>query len=164
MSDSVPPSADDERLLAYLDGELSSEDRACVERQLAEDPASRQRLNDWQRIWQSLDTLNPSLAAHSFTATTLELAALKEYESPQGGERNWRRLIIGRWSVAASLLISLFAGFGIVRALIDRPRQRLLRDWTIIERIDRYQHVPDIGFLRTLNERELFPEESPDET
>src|SRR6476659_5153452 len=47
----------DEVLSAYLDGELSADDRAAVEARLATDPAAQQLLHELRSVSQSVQAL-----------------------------------------------------------------------------------------------------------
>src|SRR2546423_548069 len=48
---------DDELLSAYLDGELSTDERAAVEARLATDPAAQQLLHELRSVSQSVQAL-----------------------------------------------------------------------------------------------------------
>src|SRR6185436_8839543 len=48
---------DDELLSAYLDGELSADERAAVEARLATDPAAQQLLHELRSVSQSVQAL-----------------------------------------------------------------------------------------------------------
>src|SRR5262245_47732440 len=48
---------DDELLSAYLDGELSADERAAVEARLATDPAAQQLLHELRSVSQSVQSL-----------------------------------------------------------------------------------------------------------
>ena len=48
---------DDERLSAYLDDELSAEERAAIEARLADDPAAKRLLHELQSVSQAVQAL-----------------------------------------------------------------------------------------------------------
>jgi hypothetical protein len=63
----------DEELTAYLDGELSVEDSAALERRLVEDQRLRTRLAELRRAYELLDELPETPHSKSFTQTTIEM-------------------------------------------------------------------------------------------
>src|SRR5262245_29418740 len=73
-------SAIDEELVAYLDGELSREQAAKIERRMADDRKYAARLNQLQRAWDLLDTLNRTEADDDFVHSTVEMVAVQAVE------------------------------------------------------------------------------------
>ena len=67
------PSQQLERIVAYLDGELSAEESAQVEQQLATDEDFRQELQGAERAWTALDELPMAQVGESFAQTTMEM-------------------------------------------------------------------------------------------
>jgi hypothetical protein len=63
----------DEELTAYLDGELSPELSADLERKLVEDESLRKRLADLRKAYDLLDDLPQAAPRQSFTQTTIEM-------------------------------------------------------------------------------------------
>lgn len=73
---------DDELLSAYLDGELADDERARVERWLAEQPESRQLLEELRAVKQRLETLPAARLGEDFADRVLRQA---EREMLSGG-------------------------------------------------------------------------------
>lgn len=63
----------DEELTAYLDGELSPELSANLERKLVQDEDLRKRLADLRKAYDLLDDLPQAAPRQSFTQTTIEM-------------------------------------------------------------------------------------------
>ncbi len=63
----------DEELTAYLDGELSPELSANLERKLVQDEDLRKRLADLRKTYDLLDDLPQAAPRQSFTQTTIEM-------------------------------------------------------------------------------------------
>lgn len=113
-SPETPPPGEapfDEALSAYLDGELSGDERAAVERRLAEEPAAGETLEAWRRLSGDLRAL-----PRQTPPAALREAVLEEVDRRRRGERPRGWLPLGRssrgwlWAgaaVAASLLIVL---------------------------------------------------------
>lgn len=153
----------EEELVAYLDGELDSSSTARVERRLAEDETYRQQLQQLQQSWDMLDVLERPEPSESFTRDTVEMVALKTKEdltrkkSQQSGKR---MLVVSGSALAAALSLTL--GFVLIRSAISRPNQKLVRDLPVIEKLDEYQSVDSVEFLKSLQGEGLFGEEIND--
>ena len=152
--------ADDEQLVAYLDGELAPEESRQVEQRLASDPGVRRKLQGLQRSWELLDELHPTPVEELFTRTTMEMvtvAAAEEVAEIQAAEPRLRRR---RWLLGSvGLLAAGMAGFAVGwLAWPDRERP-LLEDLPVIERLDEYRQIGDFRFLKKLTAERLFDED-----
>src|SRR5262245_51081624 len=67
----------DEEIVAYLDGELDSENEARVVRRLSEDAAYRSRLGQLQHAWDLLDNLRRTEADDEFVNSTVAMVAVQ---------------------------------------------------------------------------------------
>jgi hypothetical protein len=76
---------DEELLSAYLDGELTADERSRVERLLAESPESRQLLDELRSIKTSLERMSRARLGHDFADQVLRQA---EKELLTAGEHN----------------------------------------------------------------------------
>src|SRR5262245_31428908 len=120
MSQDNPSLADastiDEELVAYLDGELSAEQATRIERRLGEDPQYRARLNQLERTWDLLDTLNRSEADDDFAHSTVEMVAVLAVEEAKTEKlRTIRRRNLG-W---AALLVFVLGVTGATYGLLN---------------------------------------------
>lgn len=106
---------DDERLMAYADGELGADEREAVERALAGDAALRAKLTEQQRLRAILsghygpvaaeevpERLLAMLGAHPDRERVASLGAAREKRRPPV----WRRI----GTIAASVAVGLLAG------------------------------------------------------
>ena len=113
---------DDETLMAYADGELSADERAAIERALADDPALRARLDSHHRLRAQLsgayaDVLNeplPNRLVDAAQATTQRPASVVELNSRREGRARWSMREWG--AMAASLAGGLIIGLGAMNA------------------------------------------------
>jgi hypothetical protein len=127
-------SADDELLSAYLDGELTAEERSRVEQALAERPESRQLLEDLRSIKAGLERMPRDRLGQDFAdqvlhraekelllggddgtggqvpPTTIDLAGRASPESGLSWRRARRPLIWASLTVAAGLVIMRLEG------------------------------------------------------
>ncbi len=159
-----------EQLVAYLDGELSAEESAQVERRLASDPALRQQLQELERSWAVLDALPAVTVAASFSQTTMELALAEGDQAPLEREsatpdglplgRRWLA-VMGRCSARRWGTVLVFAAAALCGAVCGRwlwpdPHQQLVANLPVIHYVNLYRQFEDPLFLRLL-QQELGP-------
>jgi len=158
------PSAIEEQLVAYLDGELDEQSSRRVEELLASDPAVRQKLEQLEQAWDMLGELGLSPVERDFTKTTLAMVAVAAEEDVERQRAEMPRHRRRRWIVAGSgLLASGLIGFLAVVFFWPNPNHRMLRELPMLENLDQYRQIDDVEFLRTLHREGLFAEESADE-
>ena len=123
MSDFEAAEFDDELLSAYLDDELTPEERARVEERLAADPRARQLLEELRAVSRAMKELPPATLGTDLRETVLrraERAMLVSGERASAGGLNEvaRRIPFGRskrawfWAgatLAAGLMLMVFA-------------------------------------------------------
>lgn len=159
----IPVDDAEQQLVAYLDGELTDDERIVVEARLADDYDYRQRLQRLERAWDMLDTLPKLEASESFVHTTVEMisvAASQELETIQSRDqsRTWRIAFI---ALAASLAAAI-GGFAWVNHAASSENEKLLTELPLIENMDRYQKVDEVKFLEQLRKEGLFVSEVDD--
>lgn len=152
-------------LVAYLDGELDSEQAQAVEQRLSSDPAYRQQLRELQQAWDLLDQLPKAEVDDTFTQTTLAMVAVSASDDvAQARVRQGRRHRWLWWSGSAAAVLAFIAGYGAVSRIVSRENRRLLRDLPVIQHLDEYRYADSVEFLRRLDREGLFAEEEiPDE-
>jgi len=74
--DYTQPDPLEERLVAYLDGELDDAQAREIEELLATDPKAREILAGLERTWSLLDKLSPGQVDDAFTRTTIEMVSV----------------------------------------------------------------------------------------
>jgi anti-sigma factor RsiW len=160
-----------EELIAYLDGELNDAAAANVEERLARDPQVRQTVEKLTRAWDLLDLLPAARASSDFTERTLSAIGTQRKSAdnadtkylPVGPGRRVRASG-GRWAIRVvgliGLLIAAAVGFNGSFRRNAEPIDKLLTELPLIERLDQYQAVGDVEFLRHLASSGLFDEQS----
>jgi hypothetical protein len=150
----------DELLVAYLDGELSPEERRQLEERLATDADVRRRLKELEKTWELLDDLNARPTSRQLVQSTLEMVAVAAKEdAEQTLVDASRRRRFGVWAVFGGLLLSLAAGFCITALILPDPNRQLVDDLSILENLDAYRAIGDIAFLQSLRDAGLFSSE-----
>lgn len=168
--DATQPTPLDERLVAYLDGELDDAGLREVEALLAADPNARAALASLDHTWTMLDKVSGASVDDVFTRTTLEMVSVKaaqalaqhQAEIPRRRRRRW---LAGTGALAASAL----AGFLAVALFWPSPNRELLEDLPVLEDLDELQHVfnrddKDLQFLRLLHQHKLFVKDATDDS
>ncbi len=154
----------EDQLVSYLDGELDAPASRQIERQLAEDAKLREKMQQLDRTWELLGTLDTSLCVENFTHTTLEMvstAAAEDLESSLAAAPRRRRR---RFALAvAGLLVVGMAGFAGVAFWAPNPNHQLIHDLPVLENLDKYRWVDDVQFIHMLLEEDLFAEEDAKE-
>lgn len=147
----------DERLVAYLDNELSDDERRSVDEFLASNDAARDRLRTLMRTWEMLGDLNRQPVDDSFLRSTLEMVVVEardEAEKTQAAAvvRRRRRWALGTFALAAVAA----AGYWATVVFWPDPNRQLLEDLPVLESLDEYRNAGDIEFLRLLEKEGLF--------
>jgi anti-sigma factor RsiW len=167
--DDRKPSPLEERLVAYLDGELDDAEAREVEQLLASDAGARELLSGLERTWSLLEKLGRSPVDQMFARTTIEMvsvaaaddAAKQQAEIPR---LQRRRRLIG----AAGLLAAAIVGFLAVVLALPNPNRELLEDLPVLEDLDEFERVlnkdEDIQFLKLLQENHLFVKDAADDS
>jgi len=166
MEPSLEPTPDDALLTAYLDGELSLQERQHLEQRLANEPELRQRLALLEETRLCLDLLEQESVDAEQIETTLKIAAVSvsafPFAAPRAScsgasRRGVSRLganpfgvsRFGRWGIATLAGMMLFFvafQFG-KQSPFDDPSFRQK-----IERLDMYRAILDDGGIELLRQ------------
>jgi anti-sigma factor RsiW len=142
-------------LVAYLDGELEGEAARALEAKLSLSPEARAEAESLKRAWEMLDYLPRAEPSPHFTERTL--SRLAPLRAARPGWRRW--MAAGAW--AAGVLAAFAAGWvGFNRLVPAEPGEReLVQDLRIVENKRLYELVPDLDFLKKLDDPDLFGED-----
>jgi len=148
----MEPTSDEAILTAYLDGELSSQDRQHLEQRLANEPELRQRLALLEETRHYLDLLEQESIDAEQIEATLQIAAVSVSAFPFTTSKANR---FSKWGIVILVGLVLFVAmfqFG-KQSPLDNPSFRQK-----VERIDMYHAILDDGieFLRLLAWRRVF--------
>ncbi|HEY1785253.1 MAG TPA: hypothetical protein VGG30_06870, partial [Pirellulales bacterium] len=152
--------ADNDELIAYLDGELDPTSSQKVEERLKHDPAYRQALTVYERSWDMLDQLPRSTVDENFTRSTLQMVSLaaadEQQQRPAAGRFDRRQ-----WGTVVLVAIAALAlGYAGGRTVWPDPNRELLQDLPVLEDLDLYEQAGSIDFLRRLADTGLFGDEA----
>ena len=146
-----------EDLVAYLDGELSAEEVARIERLMAQDARVRQAVQRLAETWELLDVLERPTVDEDFTRTTVEMVAQSAASEVVALSRSRTRF---SWLIAALALVgaavAFFVGLRGAGLFWQNPNQWLLDHYAVIENQDYYRHIEDLAFLRLLRDNGIF--------
>lgn len=171
------PNTDDERLVAYLDGELDDGAAVQVEQLLASTPDVRHKVERLSRTWDLLDLLPSPRVSQEFTNRTLTAIRSKHPDEaddedsdeaastninvaslPRDATEKWRR-----WGIRALAFVGLAIvaalGFRSTYEIGSRHQEEMLRNYPVIRRLDEYREVRDVKFLKELHDGKMFRRE-----
>ncbi len=166
--DDRKPSPLEERLVAYLDGELDDAEVRDVEQLLAADAGARELLSGLERTWSLLEKLGRSPVDEMLARTTIEMVSVAAADDVAREQAEIPRRRRRRWLVgAASLLAAAVVGFLAVALVLPNPNREVLEDLPVLENLDELERVfnkdEDIRFLKLLQENRLFVKDAADE-
>jgi len=148
----MEPTLDEALLTAYLDGELTPQDRQHLEQRLANEPELRQRLALLEETWHCLDLLEPESVDAEQIETTLKIAAVSVSVAPFASSTTNR---FSRWGVV------VLAGLALFIVTFQMGKQSPFDDPSFrqkVERLDMYLAISDDGIelLRLLAVERVF--------
>ena len=147
----MEPTPDETLLTAYLDGELTPEERKCLEQRLADEPELRQRLTLLEETWYYLDLLEHESADSAGIEATLEIAAVSLSAIP------FLPPAVSRWIKRGTVALSgavLFASSFYVGTWTD------LTDPSILRTTEEHQRLAAaLGELTLWEKEDLLIEE-----
>jgi anti-sigma factor RsiW len=159
-----PPLSDEDRatLVAYLDGELDEEAAREVEARISQDPTVRAEVESMKRTWDLLDYLPRAEPSPSFTHRTVSLVTGEHKAALVARQRRRRWAFVAGW--AAAVLVAALGGYAGVTYLAPRgpSDEELVRDMRLLESQRLYEQVEDVGFLKRLDQPDLFGDDNPD--
>jgi hypothetical protein len=165
MSDNSANIEDDslvEQLVAYLDGELGTEDSRRIEQMLATDPKVRLTLQQLDRTWHMLGELDTTPVDDRFTQSTLEMVAVAAAAEVEQIRAEKPRLRRRRWFVAVvSVVLAGISGYLLAGQLLPNPAKRMQQEWPILANLDMYEELGGRDFLNRLHDEKMFTEETP---
>ena len=156
----MEPTPDEALLTAYLDDELTPQDRQHLEQRLANEPELRQRLTLLEETWHCLDLLEQESTDTEQIETTLKIAAISMSAS------SFVPLKISpfkKWGLA------VFAGLALFAITFHLGKRSPLDDSSfrpMVERLDMYRAILDddgLDLLRQLAVERVFLPPLPDD-
>jgi anti-sigma factor RsiW len=153
-----------ENLTAYLDGELEDSESQDIETALTRSSIARHEVDILGRTWDMLNILPRAKVSEEFTRKTLtQLRAIdqkpRSLDSYSWYQRTRQGSIFAAW--AAGLLIVASIGFVATRRWVPNETEELMTLLPILERLDEYQAVESIEFLKELKKSSVFAVEEP---
>ncbi|MFH1302824.1 MAG: hypothetical protein ABIK07_17310 [Planctomycetota bacterium] len=159
-----------EKLVAYLDGEVSEQEAIEVEQSLSTDEETRAHVDALERTWELLDKLPIARASTEFTNNTLSTIKTIQLEAEAAEEQNRsgfslskksqaqlrRAAIFGGWMLG--LAGSIFLGYLMTNQWLPDESEPLLEEFSFIENLDNYSEVQSLEFLEELRKSGTFNE------
>lgn len=159
-----------EKLVAYLDGEVSEQEAIEVEQALSTSEQTRAQVDSLERTWELLDRLPIPKASDEFTNKTLSTIKTIQLEAQEAGAQQQsggllsnasqdqvRKLaVMGGWIIG--LALSIFVGYQLTNQWLPDESDPLIEDFSFIENIDTYSEIQNLEFLEELQKSGLFDE------
>ncbi|QDU00265.1 anti-sigma factor family protein [Gimesia aquarii] len=159
-----------EKLVAYLDGEVSDQEAIEVEQSLSNDEKTRAHVDGLERTWELLDKLPITKASDEFTNKTLSTIKTVQLEaqanesqdrsglglSKQSQQQIWKVAVAGGWMIG--LACSIFLGYVVTNQWLPDESEPLLKELSFIENLDTYSEVQSLEFLKDLQQSGTFDE------
>ncbi len=150
-------------LVAYLDGELEPEQARRVERLLYNHPGVQEQVRKLEASWDLLDELPRVQMDERFTRTTVELVIENLTRELQSHQRTLPRKTRRRWLGLAALLgLAAFLTVVVLDSVWLARQRQLLEQVPLLQRVEQYEEVRDIQFLKQIIEQKLIPVLPPD--
>lgn len=161
-------------LIAYLDGELDAKTARSLETKISIDPKLNAEVKLLKQTYALLDYLPRPEPSQAFTNTTLsKISGLQMIEARQASGHQWHPWVMGVSWFAALFLMGMigYAGSGLF--MTNKPAAnsltkaedptkfdaQLVQDLRLIENKRLYEFAGDVGFLRGLDDPDLFGDE-----
>ncbi|MBQ4203151.1 MAG: hypothetical protein II655_05580 [Thermoguttaceae bacterium] len=147
----------EEEISAYLDGELTPEERGAFEAKIANQPELKARVEEVRLAWDALEALeadDPDLELTEKTVDRLNSETQTELKTLEAQETRKRRLFrtVGLAGAAAAFAI----GYLLFSVLFPSVEKRRERDYRVVERLPLLVAIDDINYLYALEEANLF--------
>lgn len=153
ISDDQPLDPVDERLVAYLDGELDPAARDQLESELLDDESLRSRLQGLQRGWDFLEDLPSATPSEQLVETTMELVVKDLTKASTNSDS-----FLNRWRIPMAVVASCFVALGIGYASIHFSRQhefeQRMADLELAQDLNAYLDGDDLNLMRYLSMHE----------
>ena len=147
IRDEMPIDQDDESLVAYLDNELSRDERAGLENRLVGEASLRSRLSELEMGWEMLAEIPDESSGQHFVETTLEMA-VTDLETSSANKKQGPVSSIVR--IAMMSVVMCLVTFAVHTWKQASNFNRQLEDMAISQTLDAYARGGDIELLRQL--------------
>ena len=145
-------------LVAYLDGELEDYPSQEIDRILARSEVARHEVEALSRVWEMLDILPCPKASSTFTERTM--STLQLAESPRRlSNQPWLASVQRAGTVvmwASALTLCAAVGFFAAFEWYPNPNRELLEELPVVRRLNDYEEIQSIEFLRQLDQSGLL--------
>jgi hypothetical protein len=160
----VKTEPDENLLIAYLDGELDSQNVRRMEDRLSQEPELREKMTVLEQTWNLLDSLETVPVDKELVRSTMEVVTLTIEKELHEGKKNFEQRKISDFLI--TLVIVMLCGvigyqlMSLHRLYVDR---QILDDIPIIQQMNTYKEIGNFDFLRELAKERIFDTPSNDQ-
>jgi anti-sigma factor RsiW len=144
-------------LVAYLDGELDPASAERIRKLLAENADARREAEELTIAWDALDSLDGVKAPQNFTERTVTSIQALADTGTHSTTRPFdlrRGSMLGGWMIG--IVASAVAGYCATNWSVSQESQDMVRDYELINSLQKYERVGSVEVLKVLEEQELF--------
>ncbi len=153
-------SEEDQLLLAWLDEELSIEERTAIEKKIQESPELRQKMEELKDTWKMLGTLETDPASPLLLKSTMEIVALSAQEEIKKKEKILRRKrLVLTLSFIGIFGVAIFLGHWLVSKVVPDPLTQMKKNVPFILWLDQLDSTENFSFLLQLKDSGMFDDE-----
>ena len=144
-----PIDPDDELLVAYLDGELDSNQRDELEQRLMDSEPLRSRLQELQSGWDMLEEIPTLSTNEKLVESTLELV-VDDIIKKSPKKVNLDKRSNFAWVGLGVCVLAAATTYGAIAWFNARMLRQQMVDLAIAENLDAYQYGSDLTWMREL--------------
>lgn len=155
IHDALPPDDAHDELVAYLDGEVSADDRERIEKRLSDDESYRTQFVQLERSWRMLDRLPTAEQDQNFTKTTIAMvtAEINDPNSATADGGSGRSI---PWGKILGVLAACFIGYFAVMLPSQIREEKELKDLPVAQNLELYRYAESVELLRLMRDGKTF--------
>ncbi len=155
--DGWTPDPVDKEIAAYLDDEMTPDEREAFELKVKNSKTLQEKLDAERSAWNALDLLEVEKPRHNLTESTLgRLNEETRSELRKIGDRA-KRFRLAFYAAAALGACAFFAfGYALFARFFPDIEQRRRQDCQVVDRLEQLGAVDNFDYLRALAEAKLF--------
>lgn len=150
------------RLIAYVDRELTEEERREVEKWIEQDALARAEYEALLKVDEYLELLPRARARPDLAQRTQSILAANGFLLP--GSRNWLAGILVFVSIALFISGAFMFGLALRAILAQSERTELIQDLPALENFPVLKEIKNVNRMRVIERSGLFPERADTDT
>ena len=156
---------DVELLVAYLDGEMDTQNVRQMEDRLSVEPDLREKMASLEQTWNMLGELETVPVDKELVRSTMEVVTLTiEKELGDDEKKAEQRKLYDRLVLVGILIMFGVIGYQLAALVGVHVQNQLVDDVPIIRQINDYKEIGSFEFLKALLEKGVFDPPTDEDT